>query len=374
MGKKVCLIHKVRVLDPRSFYKEGLSLLRAGYDTTIMGLYDKSRNVDGIKLIGFDLPDSRLKRFIVTNIQMFARALKEKADIYHFHDLDFIPSAILLKIITRKKVIYDVHEAYPEYMLLKTYIPGYLRKTISKLVAAMEFIGSRFFDAIVTNDNFVLENFSHKHKEVIYNYPLIDFFNYSQNNKPYEKREYDVVFIGSCPTWHFLPMLETCQLLKRRGRTMKWLLLPLVDNKSRELMMSQIKERGLSEYFIIPDPVPFKEVPAFLYNSRIGIITIPPFEKYLKNIPLKMFEYMGCGLPIIASNLPPARQFVDGQDCAILVKHDPSAYADAIVSLLNSPKKALDMGQRGKKLVFEQYNWNVEETKLLNLYKNLFND
>lgn len=374
MKKKVCIIHKESTLDPRSFFKEGRSLKKAGYDTCIMSLYDKSETIEGIKLVSFNPPKYRLIRFLLTNYYIFMKAMKEKVDIYHFHDFDFVPWAVLLKIITRKKVIYDVHEAHPEWVFMKTYIPtNFLKKIVSRLVYMTERIGSLFFDAIITNDNFVLQDFKHKKKEVIYNFPILEFFKFSNNNIPYQSREFDVIFIGSLPPWHFIHMLETAEILKDNGYYVKWLLLPS-KSSPREWILSQLNNRKLSEYFSVPKTVPFESVPKYLYNSRIGIITIPPFKKYLKNIPLKMFEYMGCSLPVIASDLPPSRQFVEGKGCAILVKHDPEAYANAIISLLDNPQKAEEMGKRGRKLVMEDYNWNTEEQKLLRLYTNLYDN
>lgn len=362
------------MLDPRSFYKEGISLIRAGYDTTIISFYDKEELLQDIKLIRIKYPGNRWVRFILTNLIFLTKSIKEKADVYHFHDVDFIPWAILLKIITFKKVIYDVHEAHPEHVLIKPYIPDIFKKTVSKIVFLMERVGDYFFDAIITNDNYVLQDFNNKQKEVIYNFPLLDFFDFTKNNVSYQQKEYDIIFIGSLPPWHFTPMLDTVEILAAKDYEVKWLLLPFIGFGSKKWMHDQISERGLSNYFTIADTVPFKSVPEYLYKSRIGIITIPPFKKYLKNIPLKIFEYMGCGLPVIASDLPPTRQFVEGKDCAILVQHEPSAYANAIISLLDNPRKAQEMGENGKKLVFEQYNWNAEERKLLKLYSDIVDD
>jgi glycosyltransferase involved in cell wall biosynthesis len=337
-----------------------------------MSFHEGEGMIDGVCLVRFSLPKTMLSRIIKSNWAIFKRALKERADVYHFHDLDFIPWAILLKLITRKKVIYDVHEAHPEYVLLKPYIPDYLKKPISKLCNILT-NWSVFFDAIITNDNFVLRQFRHKCMDVIFNFPLLEFFSFTDNGIPYSERRYDVIFIGSLPKWHFTPMLEAARILKERGHLVKWLLLPTHD-APRSWMRFQLNEQNLSDSFTIADTVPFTSVPKYLYDSRIGIITIPPYKKYLKNIPLKMFEYMGCGLPVVASDLPPARQFVEGQDCAILVKHEGAAYAEAIISLLENAEMAEQMGQKGKKLVFDNYNWNIEEKKLIGIYERIFQD
>lgn len=89
----------------------------------------------------------------------------------------------------------------------------------------------------------------------------------------------------------------------------------------------------------------------------------------MKNIPVKMFEFMGFGIPIVLSDLPPSRQFIKGNNCAISVEPDNiSEYVRAIKLLLNDSDKSIEMGRNGEKLVFEKYNWTHEEKKLLDLY------
>ena len=92
----------------------------------------------------------------------------------------------------------------------------------------------------------------------------------------------------------------------------------------------------------------------------------------MKNIPLKLFEFMGAGLPVVLSDLPPSRQFIEGQDCAIAVEPDNiDEYVDAIEFLLKNPDRATEMGENGKRLVFTKYNWSFEEKKLFDLIASL---
>jgi glycosyltransferase involved in cell wall biosynthesis len=91
-------------------------------------------------------------------------------------------------------------------------------------------------------------------------------------------------------------------------------------------------------------------------------------------MPQKIFEYMGAGLPIIGSDFPLWRRLLGDAGCAILVDpKDPAAIARSIEYLLTHPKEAEQMGRRGRALVLDQYNWNSQAEKLLNLYSGLTN-
>lgn len=368
--KKICIIHKVDILDARSFYKEGRTLLHSGYDVYILGLYSKDETVNGIKLIGFKSYKKRPFKFFATNYQIFLRSLKEKADVYHFHDLDFVPWAVILKILTRSKVIYDIHEAYPEYMLIKSYIPKILRKIISVLVYIMEHVAIQYFDAIAPNDNYIAHGFNHKNNIVIFNFPTLDFFK-CKNSIPWNDRPYDLFYHGSLPKYHFEAMMNIAEKLNSENIKNKW---GIVTNDKSILVWAkqEIEKRKLNSNFEFLPYIDYLNVSNYLSMAKIGIIPLPPFKKFFKNIPLKMFEFMGCGLPVILSDLPPSRQFIHGENCAVAVEpNNIDEYVKAIKLLLNNPEKAIEMGDNGKRLVFEKYNWSIEEEKLLRLYEKL---
>jgi glycosyltransferase involved in cell wall biosynthesis len=85
-----------------------------------------------------------------------------------------------------------------------------------------------------------------------------------------------------------------------------------------------------------------------------------------------MFEYMAAGLPIIASDFPRWRGIIEGSACGILVDPlDPRAIAEAMRWILENPLEATAMGERGRRAVERGYNWNVEATKLIDLYDRL---
>ena len=114
------------------------------------------------------------------------------------------------------------------------------------------------------------------------------------------------------------------------------------------------------------------EVNAVLAKSRAGLVTLHPIINYIDALPVKMFEYMAAGIPVIASNFPLWREIIEGNKCGLCV--DPmnsKEIGKAIKYLKDNPKEAEDMGKNGRKAVEDKYNWPLEEKKLLDLYKRL---
>lgn len=113
---------------------------------------------------------------------------------------------------------------------------------------------------------------------------------------------------------------------------------------------------------------PYGEIPAIVGNSIASLI--PTFVAMGREgtavrdhsetglAPLKLFESMACGVPVIASDLPGLAQTISAADCGILVKPgDPTAIARAIRTLATSPAVAKAMGDRGRESAVREHSW-----------------
>ena len=109
-----------------------------------------------------------------------------------------------------------------------------------------------------------------------------------------------------------------------------------------------------------------------LGQARLGLLTLHPSPAQYEAWPVKLFEYMCAGVPVIASDFPLWREIVQGAGCGLLVDPlNPQAIAQAIEFVLTHPREAAAMGQRGREAVGRRYNWETEEKKLLKLYADL---
>jgi glycosyltransferase involved in cell wall biosynthesis len=89
-------------------------------------------------------------------------------------------------------------------------------------------------------------------------------------------------------------------------------------------------------------------------------------------VPIKLFEYLACGVPVVASGLPSIQRFYEYADWGILADpSDPVVHAEAIDYLLCHPREAAAKGQRGRALVLERCNWESESRKLLGFYERI---
>lgn len=113
-------------------------------------------------------------------------------------------------------------------------------------------------------------------------------------------------------------------------------------------------------------------VNALYGQSRAGIVIYQPAKNHFEAQPIKLFEFMAAGLPVIASDFPLWQKIVEENDCGICVNPtDAASVKNACTTLLANPDRGQQMGKNGRKAVLEKYNWANEEKKLLALYESL---
>jgi len=372
---KVCHLSSLhQQLDSRVFYRECISLAKAGYQVYLICPCGKDGVIEGVRIINYLRWNNRLLRIMFSPL-IIIPAYRKKAEIYHFHSVELIPTGILLKLLFRKKIIYDIHEDFPSMMLNKFYIPEVLRKLISKAIHWSEQISTRIFDGIVTADPGVLNNFSHvseNRKIVFYNLPSLDIF--KKNSSGRLKKSYDIVYLGGMSerAGTFV-LVKAIHQLVLSGLKPRVLLIGYFDNtESKEAIEKEISKLCLDDYFDIRGHIPHQEVPKLLSKSRIGVVPLQPIPKFLKNIPSKLFEYWACGLPAVASDLPPIRPFFQNREYGFLVNPtDPKAFAAACGWLMQNPEQATRMGRNAQKAVLKTLNCKAEGEKLARFYERI---
>ena len=363
---KICHLTSVHPYDDiRIYVKECATLARAGYETHLVAPDAPNQVRDHIHL--HSVPRSnhnRLQRMTNTVWNVYDQAIKLDADIYHFHDPELIPVGLILKA-KGKKVIYDVHEDVPRQILSKSYLPQSCRYLISKAIENLENFASKHFDGIITATPFIADRFAKIGGRVvnINNFPILTELNLPEQNWSHKKQA--VCYVGGIGFERgifemvaAIDQTEACLLLA--GKFMQ----PAQrDQVIRMSGWTNVTELGHLDR---------QQIAQVLAQSMGGLVVLHPLINYLDALPIKMFEYMCAGIPVIASNFPLWQQIIEENQCGICVNGlDPTAIAAAITWILDHPAQAELMGQNGLRAVQEKYNWGNEAKKLCAFYEQI---
>jgi len=354
--------------DIRIFHKECKSLKKAGYTVCLVVADGRGDElVDDIQVFDVGKPKSRNHRFFKTGKLIYKLLLHKKPSLIHFHDPEFLFYA---KKLRNKgfSVIYDVHEDVSKQLLNKPYLPKTIAKFISVFFMQYEQRLSKHFSAIVASTPIIASKFQKLNKNTIdvCNYPIpdesVELANLYGNSN-------NICYVGGIAKVRGLKeMIESVNLtesdvtLHLAGNIIDSDL-SLFDKLQKEHDFSNIRLHGFLNR---------KNVFDIIRNSRIGLVLLHPLPNYVESLPIKLFEYLLAGVPVIASDFPLFRSIVEDNKCGICVNPlNTKAIADAIDTLLQNVEMLKQMGENGRQLVLSKYNWNIEEKKLLNLYSNI---
>lgn len=353
--------------DTRIFLKECQSLAMAGYTVYLIvgdGQGDEFRN--GVSILDVGISKSRIDRMLNITRKIFDRAKSVNADIYHLHDPELIPTGLKLKKI-RKKVIFDAHEDVPKQLLGKPYLSRYVKYPLALIFKEYEKRCCPKFDAIVAATPYIREKFLTINEKTvdINNFPILGELCCQQD--AWETKQNQICYIGGISRIRGIQEIVDAMQFTCPGVRLQ---LGGVFNESDIANQvraspgwSQVDELGFLDRH---------EVKNVLTRCRAGLVILHPLSNYLDSLPVKMFEYMSAGIPVISSNFPLWKKIIEKHNCGFCVDpFSPREIAKAIDSLINNPEQAKELGENGRQAVLNAYNWGKEELKLNRLYSNI---
>ncbi|MFM9008203.1 MAG: glycosyltransferase family 4 protein [Bacteroidota bacterium] len=371
MDIEICHLTSVhRPDDIRIFLKECQSLHDAGYAVHLVHLADHPLQevINGVRVTGIKRTSkSRLGRVFVDGVKLLNQVLKLKPDLVHMHDPE------LLRFVPRFKqagirVVFDAHEDLPLQVMGKHYIPQLIRKPVSKLVSALESRYTQKLDALVAATPSIMEKFARQGVRAVCvrNFPLTHEL-VSPASIPAGKRAHEICYIGGIMRSRgVITILDAIEHLPVR--------LHLCGFYSPAALRDELVQHPAWSKVIEHGFINREGVRSVLETCRIGMVTLHPQINYIESLPIKLFEYMSAGIPVIASDFPLWKTIIADAGCGLCTNPtDAAAVADAIHTLLEDDELCSRMGSNGQKAVQDRYNWGQESKGLIGLYAELLN-
>lgn len=361
---KICHITSAHQrYDIRIFVKECITLAANGHNVSLIvadGLADEIKNQ--VHIYSVAKPLNRKKRMQQSTWDIYKKVLNINPDFVHFHDPELIFMAHKL-VKAGYKVIYDVHEDLPKQVLNKHWLPKFSRKIISNIAALVEKQYAKKFYGIVAATPIIGRRFKLYNNNTIdlCNYPILAELDLAYTS--WDNRQDSMCYIGSISqTRGIMPVIAACAI--------SHIPLELAGMFSGDISLDKLQKLDGSQYVHYRGVLDRQEITNLLQKVKIGMVTLLPTPSYVESLPIKMFEYMLAGIPLIASNFPLWREIVAKYDCGILVDpNNPGQIAVAAAQILSDGGYASQMGLNGRNAVLEHFNWEHEQQKLIDFYK-----
>jgi glycosyltransferase involved in cell wall biosynthesis len=359
--------------DGRIFQKECISASKAGFITSLIvadNLGDEFHS--GVNIIDIGRSKmGRLGRIFFKSTQLFFKAKKLKAKIYHFHDPELLFVGLLLKIIGRK-VIYDVHEDLPVQIMHKFWIPRLFRKPISSTFKVVELFVTKFFDAIIVPHPSMIENYNKSNKNVVIVANFVDTLamSYIEDPHRFNYQHCNLMHAGALTEERGVINMVSVATILPENYT---LLLagnipdPNTNEKLKKYFKTEkVKYSGLLNSKDVNDIYQLTSLGIILYNN-VGQYSMFPYA-------VKLFEYMARGIPVIMPDFGGWPDFNKLYNVGICVDvNSPSVVSSAIQELWSDKELLNRLSVNGKSAIHLKFSWQKEEVKLIELYRKILN-
>ncbi len=353
----VCHLSSVhRSDDVRIFQKQCRSLVEHKFDVTFIVPDDNDRVEYGVKIIAIKRDMSKFARLFVQPLRILQKALQVRADIYQFHDYELWPIGVALKLLG-KKVIVDVHEDVPAQLMQRTWVPQWLKRPLSFCARMFENTLARCMSGVVTADEVLANRFSalNRHVVTVPNYPVLVSLPEASTPSTFVVKSLGGVFNERCA--HTIidaaPLVPAAKFEVGGGIASAYVDLAWQTDNCTYL-----------------GRVPHEEIYQQYVDSSVLVVMFNDAPNHQDIKSNRLFESMYAGKPIVTSNLPKWRDFMEKYKCGLVVDPESSdELAQAIQFLAEHPDEAMVMGERGRAAVHKEFSWNPQVPRLIELYK-----
>ncbi len=328
---------------------------------------------DGVIFHPFKKAPSRASRLLNIPRQLLPTLWRilGQVDVVHFHDIDLLPWMTGLSLF--KTVVYDVHENYPDEMLVREWIPSWLRRSLAWSVRWGQWGCARVIRNIVLVAPSQEPDFGSWgiRKTYIYNYASRALIDTAKSDLA--QREPKVVFIGAHHenngSWL---LLDIAECLQARGSKIRIMTTSrFFDEKIRLQFTQEIAKRGLGNIDLLPTVKP-PQIMDILNQATIAISPNLRVPQQIKGIHTKIFEYMAAGLPIVISDLPHQVEVVERNRAGLMAQpEDVDSFVEAVLLLTRDHVLACELGRSGQRAYIDHYSYESQLPSILKFYETL---
>jgi glycosyltransferase involved in cell wall biosynthesis len=353
-------------------WKHARSLAEAGCRVSLICPWRVSDGEvrNGVTLHPFPRTHARWLRPALIPLRLGRRLLPilRQVDIVHFHDIDILPWMALVSL--GRPAVYDVHENYPDEMLVRDWIPRLLRKPLYHAVRVTEAVLSRAVRNCVLVVPAQDARFRAPRLRVIHirNYATRTLLAGVRDD--YFTRKDTVVFTGAHhDTNGSMLVLDVAARSRARGLDFTYLMTDRFASEAfRRRFLAEIERLKLADRVTIRPYVAAHDIMNILNEGTIAISTNLRVPTQERGIHTKLFEYMAA-LPIVASDLPHQIEVVGGASAGLLARpEEPDTFVDALARLAADRRYARELGLNGQSAFLERYCWESQMPSLLEFY------
>ena len=334
--------------------------------------YDRVDHFYNLNLFGSWLPKglrNKTPAILLSFVLMFFFLFKvlRRYDVLYARDYHTVITSFLPRILWRKKLVFEINGLASEEKKLRG--DSFVNGLLVWILRRGERFATRWSDAIVSVTpqiaSFLTDYYCCKPEKVkvVSNgvntktfRPIDDevFLAKTRGELNIPPGHSVVTFVGNLAPWQGVEyLIEMAPSLLKEINQVTFLVVG--DGPLRGDLEAAVSQGGLRSHFVFTGMVNYETIP--IYINVADLCVLPKRRLKSGYSPLKLYEYMACGKPIIASRVG-GLDFIEKEGVGRLVEpEDANSLKLAILDLLQDPQERVLMGEKGVQMVRERFNW-----------------
>ncbi len=260
---------------------------------------------------------------------------------------------LVSKWLLKKKWIIDSRDSWIDASISL----GFLKKasTLEKIARKFEKICYNNADMVGATTNVLAQRISNIYD--INHSKIISIPNGADTESFYQHevtKKNQIIFLGNIGHAQDLEKYIQAMEIVTEKHSVK--LLIVGDGEKKGELEEMVKSEGLNDIIIFKGLISRENVPEVLSESLIGIAPMKKLKSLEYMVPVKVYEYMACELPFLASGMGEIVELARKSKAGIITNDSSTAIAEAIINLLDNPQKLVKMGENGREYIKEHYN------------------
>lgn len=133
-----------------------------------------------------------------------------------------------------------------------------------------------------------------------------------------------------------------------------------------------IMKYGLEDKIVFRGQVSRDEMPQILTDADVLLLCRPDNRQALGGFPTKLGEYLSTGNPVLVTRVGDIDKYIVDSENGYLAKpNDPKDFSEKLDYIISNYDKALTVGERGKELAYDAFNYRVQTQKVVNIIDTL---
>lgn len=381
---KGSVVHIKEVIDGLRKYGHQVGLIGSAWPSFENA--DHFYNIHPKTLSPFKFLINREKSYLVSSLLLFLFLFKilRHFDMIYARDFHTVLIALLPRLFFKKKLVFEINGIAHEEQSLKNH--STTNRIFAFSIQTAERMATIWSDRIVSVTSQIANYLTY-----VFHCPLrkVEIIGNGVNTKKFKPiedqtllsswrkklgiaaEEEVIAFVGNLALWQGVnTFIESAFQLMVDRENLKFLIVG--DGLLKDSLLKRVSDSKREKSFIFTGMIRYEDIPILI---NLADICVAPFISRRNRVtgvsPLKVFEYMACGKPVVCSRVE-GLEFIEEEGVGCLTPpEDVIGLKEELLNLLKNPQKRVTMGNKGLQIARKKFDWEFKAFLIGKVLKSL---